>query len=90
MTSLSCIHFFVANPLRLDNLIALSIHGEAVEVLQVGGVDVAIAASDKEAAAAALKNAISEISRAASKGVFHRNTASRKIGRLTKAVNKIA
>ena len=53
-------------------------------------VDAAIAASDKEAAAAALKNAISEISRAASKGVFHKNTASRKVGRLTKAVNKIA
>ena len=53
-------------------------------------VDAAIAANDKEAAAAALKNAISEISKAASKGVFHKNTASRKVGRLTKAVNKIA
>ena len=37
-----------------------------------------------------LQVAISEISKAASKGIYHKNTASRKIGRLTKAVNKIA
>lgn len=53
-------------------------------------VEAAIAQNDKEAAAAALKVAISEISKAASKGIYHKNTASRKIGRLTKAVNKIA
>ncbi len=50
-------------------------------------VDAAIAAGDKEAAAAALKNATSTISKAASKGVYHKNTASRKIGRLATAVN---
>ncbi len=53
-------------------------------------VEAAIAAQDKEAAAAALKDAIAEISKAASKGIYHKNTASRKISRLTKAVNKIA
>ncbi len=53
-------------------------------------VEAAIAQNDKEAANAALKVAISEISKAASKGIYHKNTASRKIGRLTKAVNKIA
>ena len=54
------------------------------------GVDAAIAAGDKDAASKALTTAISEINRAASKGVFHKKTASRKISRITIAVNKIA
>ena len=37
---------------------------------------------------AALARAISTIDRAASKGVFHRNNASRKKSRLTKMVNR--
>lgn len=53
-------------------------------------VEAAIAANDKAAAEAALKVATSEISKAASKGVFHKNTAARKISRLTIAVNKMA
>ncbi len=53
-------------------------------------VDAAIAANDKAAAEAALKDAISKISKAASKGVYHKNTASRKISRLSVAVNKLA
>ena len=53
-------------------------------------VEAAIAAKDKEAAAVALNDAIAEISKATSKGIYHKNTASRKISRLTKAVNKIA
>ena len=53
-------------------------------------VDAAVAAKDKEAASAALLEAISEINKAASKGVYHKNTAARKVSRLTKAVNKIA
>ena len=53
-------------------------------------VDAAIAAKDKSAADSALKAAVSELNRAASKGVFHKKTASRKISRLTIAVNKIA
>ena len=53
-------------------------------------VDAAIAANDKAAATEALKAAITEIDKAASKGVFHKKTASRKISRLTVAVNKIA
>lgn len=50
-------------------------------------VDAAIAANDKAAAQAALPEAISEISKAASKGIYHKNTAARKVSRLTKAVN---
>ena len=41
-------------------------------------VDAAVAANDKEAAAAALVNAISTIDKAASKGVYHKNNAARK------------
>lgn len=53
-------------------------------------VDAAIAANDKELATACLKAAIVEINKATSKGVYHKNTSSRKISRLQLAVNKIA
>ena len=53
-------------------------------------VEAAVAANDKATASEALRAAISEINKAASKGVYHKNTASRKISRLTLAVNKIA
>ncbi|MDD7266864.1 MAG: 30S ribosomal protein S20 [Lachnospiraceae bacterium] len=53
-------------------------------------VDAAIAAGDKAAAAVALQGAVSKLSRAASKGVYHKKTASRKIGRLSSAVAKLA
>ena len=45
---------------------------------------------DAETAKAALKDAIVEINKAGSKGVYHKNTCARKISRLTKAVNEIA
>lgn len=53
-------------------------------------VNAAIAANDKTAAEAALKAAIATMNKAASKGVYHKNTSSRKISRLTIAVNKLA
>lgn len=53
-------------------------------------VDAAIAANDKEAAAAALKAATVEIDKAATKGVYHKKNASRKVSRLATAVNKMA
>ena len=53
-------------------------------------VDAAIAAGDKAAAQAALLAATTEIDKATSKGVYHKNTASRKVSRLAKAVNAIA
>ena len=52
-------------------------------------VDAAVAANDKEAAAAVV-NAISTIDKAASKGVYHKNNAARKVSNLSKAVNSIA
>ena len=53
-------------------------------------VEAAVAAKDKEAAAAALKVAISTIDKAATKGVYHKNYAARKVSRLAKAVNTLA
>ena len=53
-------------------------------------VEAAIAAGDKTAAQEALRAATSTISKACSKGVYHKNNASRKIARLAAAVNKIA
>ncbi len=53
-------------------------------------VDAAVASGDKAVAGTALVEAVSEIDKATSKGVFHKNTASRKISRLSKAVNNIA
>ena len=53
-------------------------------------VEAAIAAGDKAAAQAALLVATSEIDKACSKGVFHKNTASRKVSRLSKAVSSMA
>ena len=53
-------------------------------------VDAAVAANDKEAASAALLAATSAIDKATKKGVYHKNTASRKVSRLAKAVNGIA
>ncbi len=49
----------------------------------------AIDANDKEAAKAALLVATSTIDKATSKGVYHKNYASRKISRLSIAVNKM-
>lgn len=53
-------------------------------------VEAAITAGDKDLAQAALKAATVEIDKATSKGIYHKNTSSRKISRLSIAVNKIA
>ena len=50
----------------------------------------AIEAENKEAAQAELANATKVIEMAASKGVYHKNNAARKVSRLSKAVNKMA
>ncbi|HTT82036.1 MAG TPA: 30S ribosomal protein S20 [Rhizomicrobium sp.] len=47
-------------------------------------VEEALSAGDKAAALLALKAAEPELMRGATKGVLHKNTASRKISRLTK------
>jgi small subunit ribosomal protein S20 len=53
-------------------------------------VEAAIEAGDKTTAAAALAAAQPELARGVSKGVLHKNPASRKFGRLTKAVGSLA
>ena len=50
----------------------------------------AVDGGDKAAAEAALKAAVVELDNATSKGVYHKNTTSRKISRLTLMVNKMA
>ncbi len=49
----------------------------------------AVNANDKEAAKAALIAATKQLDMAASKGVYHKNTVSRKKSRLAKLVNKL-
>ena len=49
-------------------------------------VELALGAGDKDAAKAALLAAQPEIARGVAKGVVHKNTASRKISRLSKRV----
>ena len=53
-------------------------------------VFVAIEAGDKDAANAALVAATKAIEMAATKGVYHKNNAARKVSRLATAVNKMA
>ncbi len=52
-------------------------------------VEEAIASGDKEAATAALRAAQPELMRGVSKGVFHKNTASRKVSRLASRVKAL-
>ncbi len=53
-------------------------------------VEEAIESGDKEAAAAALRAAQPELMRGVSKGVYHKNTASRKVSRLAARVKALA
>lgn len=52
-------------------------------------VEEAIASGDKDAAANALKAAQPELMRGVTKGVYHKNTASRKMSRLAARVKAI-
>lgn len=53
-------------------------------------VEEALAAGNKEEAQTAFAAAQPELMRAASKGVFHRNTASRKVSRLAQRVKALS
>jgi len=52
--------------------------------------DDAVLSGDAQAATLAFKAAEPEIARAVTKGVLHKNTASRKISRLAKRLNSLA
>lgn len=70
---------------RLRNL-----HIKSTVKTAVKKVREAIEKKDVEGAQKALRKAISLIQKACSKGVFHKNTSSRKISRLTRAVNALS
>lgn len=53
-------------------------------------VEEAIASGEKTTAVAALKDAQPEIMRGVTKGVWHKNTASRKVSRLAVRVNALS
>jgi small subunit ribosomal protein S20 len=53
-------------------------------------VELAIATGDQGAAAEAFKAAQPEIMRGVTKGVFHKNTASRKVSRLASRIKGLA
>ena len=67
-----------------------SVNIPAADAELAHGVVAAAEATAKAAAEAALLNAISTMDKATSKGVYHKNTTSRKASRLTKAVNAMA
>ena len=53
-------------------------------------VEEAVAAGDKDTANSALKAAQPEIMRAVTKGIMKKNTASRKVSRLSKSVKNVS
>ncbi len=53
---------------------------------KIKAVEAAVESGDKAAAATALTVVQPELARGVSKGLFHKNTASRKFSRLTKSV----
>ena len=75
---------------RLPRLEQQEIRLSSLVKTAIKKVDAAVAAKDVETAKACSKAAIATMSKATSKGVYHKNTTSRKISRLTKAVNSIA
>lgn len=70
------------------NTVRAEINGARVSRIRsfVKKVELAIAGGDKTAAAAALKDAQPELARGVARGVLHKNTASRKMSRLSKRV----
>ncbi|TAK46647.1 MAG: 30S ribosomal protein S20 [Xanthobacteraceae bacterium] len=56
----------------------------------VRSVEDAIARGDRNAALEALRQAEPALMRSAQQGVVHKNTASRKVARLTKSIAKLA
>ncbi len=52
-------------------------------------VDAAVASGNREDAGKSLIEAVKALNKAASKGVIHKNTASRNISRLTRKVNAL-
>ena len=56
----------------------------------IKALEASVKASDKDLSASALQKAIKTINSSKSKGIIHKNNASRKISRLTKKVNSLS
>ena len=70
---------------KKENLHNKAIKSNLKTVVKKADAAIAAGAADKEAAVVA---AVSEIDKAASKGVLHKNTAARKISRMAKRADK--
>jgi len=68
---------------------ARNVHYKSLMRSRIRKVRDAVAGGDKGAAESALRHAVSVIDRVASKGIIHRNTASRRIARLSKMVHRL-
>ncbi|MFA6219709.1 MAG: 30S ribosomal protein S20 [Erythrobacter sp.] len=70
------------------NAVRAEINGARISRIRsfVKKVEAAIEGGDKDAAALALKSAQPELARGVARGVLHKNTASRKLSRLTRRV----
>jgi small subunit ribosomal protein S20 len=64
-----------------------NLHVETTVKSMIKRVRAAVEAKDVEGARSALAGTIPAIQRAHSKGVFHKNTSSRKVSKLVRAVN---
>ena len=69
---------------------AINQHRRSLMRGHIRKVEEAIAGGDRDAALAALKAAEPQMMRASQKGIVHKNTASRKVSRLTSRIAKIA
>lgn len=75
---------------KITRKTAVNKHRRSVMRGQIRKVEEAIASGDAAAASAALQTAQPEIMRSAQKGIVHKNTASRKISRLSKRVKALS
>ncbi len=75
---------------KITRKTAVNKHRRSVMRGQIRKVEEAIASGDATAASAALQTAQPEIMRSAQKGIVHKNTASRKISRLSKRVKALS
>ena len=73
------------------NAVRAEINGARISRIRsfIKKVEAACEAGDKDAAAAALKAAQPEMARGVARGVLHKNTASRKMSRLSKRVGAL-
>lgn len=88
-----CTDWLTSNPQRKESWLTeqkLSVINLSDLLLKLlSKVEVAVVNKDKETAVNALGAATAIINKAASKGVYHKNNAARKVSRLAKAVNSL-